>query len=158
MSHGGGGDGGIKAEPNLTPMLDMVLQLVMFFMMVANFAMEQVNTDIMLPVAQSARPTDKREADVLYLNVNSEGKVIAVGRNEPLSRLDEIEFYLKDEAEAYRREARARGESGDEIKRIAIIRADKNADYAQVYTLLQVCKKVGFRRLQLNAMTSGPGG
>src|SRR5262245_39791302 len=116
MSHGGGGDGGVKAEPNLTPMLDMVLQLVMFFMLVANFNMEQVNTDIMLPVAQSAKAPDKRETDVLFLNVNNEGKVIVVGRNEPLTRTDEIEFYLKDEAEAYRREARAKGESPDEIK------------------------------------------
>lgn len=157
MSHGGG-DGAVKAEPNLTPMLDMVLQLVMFFMLVANFNMEQVNTDIMLPVAQSARATDKRETDVLYLNVNNEGKVIVVGRNEPLSRVDEIEFYLKDEAEAHRRDLRAKGETGDELKRIIIIRADKNADYAQVYTLLQTCKKVGFRRLQLNAMTSGTKG
>ena len=69
-----------KAEPNLVPMLDMVLQLVMFFIMVANFTMEQVNKDVMLPIAQSARPGDKRDTDVIYLNLNAEGKLIVPGR------------------------------------------------------------------------------
>ena len=40
-----------KCEPNLTPLLDMVLQLVMFFMLCANFVMEQVNESVKLPLA-----------------------------------------------------------------------------------------------------------
>jgi biopolymer transport protein ExbD len=49
-----------KAEPNLTPLLDVVLQLLMFFMMCVNFVTEQVNSDIALPDAQSARPGQDR--------------------------------------------------------------------------------------------------
>ena len=41
MSHGSSSSD--KCEPNLVPLLDMVLQLVMFFMVCANFVMEQVN-------------------------------------------------------------------------------------------------------------------
>ena len=64
MSHGGGGGANeIKAEPNLTPLLDLVLQLVMFFLLVANFSVVQANKDIDLPKAQSARPVVK-EVDV----------------------------------------------------------------------------------------------
>ena len=63
MSHGGSSEG--SAEPNLTPLLDMVLQRVMFFMLVCNFTMEQVNEDVKLPLASQAKPADKAEADVL---------------------------------------------------------------------------------------------
>ena len=37
---------GLKAEPNLTPMLDMVFQLVTFFMLVINFKANQIDTQM----------------------------------------------------------------------------------------------------------------
>src|SRR5260370_39985963 len=80
MSHGPSGSA-IKAEPNLTPLLDVVLQLLMFFMMCVNFVSEQVNEHIQLPVAQSARPMDKREGEVLYLNLNRQGGLEVVGKD-----------------------------------------------------------------------------
>src|SRR5581483_9239644 len=67
MSHGV--DTGHSAEPNLTPLLDVVLQLLMFFMMCVNFVTEQINEDIKLPDSESARPMDKGETDVLFLNL-----------------------------------------------------------------------------------------
>lgn len=155
MSHGSGGDGGVKAEPNLTPMLDMVLQLVMFFMLVCNFTMEQVNKDIDLPKAQSARATDKREVDVRYLNVNSEGKVLVLGRREPLDGPLQVEEYLRDEVKLIKRSNEAMGDTSTDLKTVIIIRADRRVDYKPVYEVLQIAKKVGFRKLQLNAMTQG---
>src|SRR3954454_392237 len=68
MSHGPAAEGSV-AEPNLTPLLDVVLQLLMFFMMCVNFVTEQVSGDIKLPVSQSARPMNKSETDVLFVNV-----------------------------------------------------------------------------------------
>src|SRR4051812_10361349 len=92
MSHGGSTED--SGEPNLTPLLDMVLQLVMFFMMVANFSMENVNEDIKLPVAQSAQPMDKSDMeDVLYLNVNKEGQVIVQGQ-PPLVSPADLDVFL----------------------------------------------------------------
>src|SRR6267142_725701 len=44
MSHGSTD----KCEPNFTPLLDLVLQLVMFFMLCANFVMEQTAVEIKL--------------------------------------------------------------------------------------------------------------
>ena len=67
------GGGNAHDEPNLVPLLDLVLQLVMFFMMCANFVMEQVDQTIMLPVAQSAKPmTDAKNRDVVFLNINTD--------------------------------------------------------------------------------------
>src|SRR5689334_2853119 len=108
-------------EPNLIPLLDLVLQLVMFFIMVANFAAQQVSGDVMLPLATSARPPDPNEStDVLYLNLNNEGKLIVPGR-EPMSSLAETKYYLISEFQTAKRAAEARNEK--DVKTVVIIRA-----------------------------------
>src|SRR6516162_9111815 len=58
-----------KCDPNLTPLLDVVLQLLMFFMMCVNFVTEQVNEDVKLPRSQSAKPMMKDGTDTLLLNI-----------------------------------------------------------------------------------------
>ena len=65
MSHGGGlGKGEVSPEPNLTPLLDLVLQLVMFFMLVANFVMDELSDKINLPVASQAKPLTAKDPNV----------------------------------------------------------------------------------------------
>ena len=49
----------LKAEPNLTPLLDIVFQLITFFMLVINFSSENYDQRVRLPVAESARPIDE---------------------------------------------------------------------------------------------------
>src|SRR6185369_17031710 len=96
MSHGPSGEGGIKAEPNLIPLLDIVFQLLMFFMMCVNFVTEQVSESIKLPVAQSARPMSKRETDVLFLNLNAKGLLEVPGQDQPLG-VTQWNSYLKQQ-------------------------------------------------------------
>src|SRR3954471_7064305 len=70
MSHGGG-DGGGTCDPPLTPLLDLVLQLLMFFIMCVNFASEQVSGDIKLPYSDSAKPIEKSDMDRLLIGQKS---------------------------------------------------------------------------------------
>src|SRR5260370_39847982 len=93
MSHIAGAD--IKSEPNLIPLLDLVFQLIMFFMICVNFVSEQVNESIMLPISQSARAMDKGEVEVLVLNMDPEGKVMVVGRPDPLKTLGQKISFLR---------------------------------------------------------------
>ncbi len=51
----------MKAEPNLTPLLDVVFQLITFFMLVINFSSENYDQRVRLPVAESARPMDEEQ-------------------------------------------------------------------------------------------------
>jgi biopolymer transport protein ExbD len=153
MSHGGGGGQEISAEPNLVPLLDLVLQLVMFFLLVANFNTVQANKDIDLPKAQSARPV-QRETDVRYLNINQNGEVLVLGRREPLKELIQIEDYLREEARLIKQKIEREGGDPNVLNTIIVIRADKRADYKPIYDIMQICRKAGFRKLQMNAMTS----
>src|SRR5437763_13710845 len=82
MSHGPSSGGAVKAEPNLVPLLDVVLQLIMFFMLTVNFVQtDQINESIKLPVAQSAVPLDKTVKEVLFLNMTYDGKLLLSTEN-----------------------------------------------------------------------------
>ena len=67
MSHGGSADDTI--EPNLTPLLDLVLQLLMFFMITVNFTQGVTNTGETLPRSETAAPLDPDGNDPLILSV-----------------------------------------------------------------------------------------
>ena len=62
-------------EPNLVPLLDLILQLVMFFMACTNFARENISEAIKLPLAQKAMPLEDEEikSQRLFLNVEDTG-------------------------------------------------------------------------------------
>src|SRR3954452_6187810 len=79
----------LKAEPNLTPLLDVVFQLITFFMLVVNFSSENYDQRVRLPVAGSARPVEDSEKvtdDRLVLNVDRQGRLLLNGEELPLSR------------------------------------------------------------------------
>jgi biopolymer transport protein ExbD len=151
MSHGAAGDSGIKAEPNLVPLLDLVFQLIMFFIICVNFVSDQVDQGLKLPVAQSARAMDKGEIDVLILNMRAEGKIKIVGEPKLLESKQEIRYYLQRQYENARARARERGEKDAQVKTAIVIRADQNVTYEQVFQLLSYCKEQGYRKLQLRA-------
>src|SRR2546423_9157876 len=95
MSHGGAlSKGQVSSDPNLTPLLDLVLQLVMFFMLVATFVMEDLSDKVKLPVASQAKPLTAKDTKITYLNVDRTGRVI-VALKEPLLTPEEITFHMR---------------------------------------------------------------
>lgn len=142
MSHGGGGD---EPEINLTPLLDLVLQLVMFFMLVANFVMDELSDKIKLPVASQAKPLTAKDTNFMYLNVDKTGKVL-VPLKEPLSSENEIRFYL---TQAAKNHVLGEAKAKDEVT--VIIRADKDAKFMHIHRTMMAIKASGFKKLQLRA-------
>ena len=174
MRHGPAAEAS-SAEPNLTPLLDVVLQLLMFFMMCVNFVNEQVKEDIKLPESASARPMDKAQTDVLFLNLKPfhykewqdrvrdpdllaklqdkfrEGDpLVFVSGKDPMKPI-ELDFWLKQKHEDLLKESK-------EVKTAIIIRADGTTDYNEVFRVLQMCKVRGFTNLKLRAMTKAGSG
>jgi biopolymer transport protein ExbD len=143
MSHSGSAS---SAVPNLTPLLDVVLQLLMFFMMCVNFVGEQFATNIQLPASQIARPEKAAQA-VLVLNVNRLGEVDVFGQAVPLAGDRAIRSFLKQEFDDDERI-----EKGSAARRSFVIRADQSCDYEKIYDLLSICKEIGYRKLRLAAI------
>ena len=147
MSHGAADSS--RADPNLTPLLDVVLQLLMFFMMCANFVSTSVNESIHLPVMQSARPADKRQTDLLYLNLKEDGTLEVVGR-DPMKTEASIKNFLRKYLEDTKR---AQEKKSEEPKTVVVVRADERSDYGKVYQLLRWCKEIGYRKYQMRGKT-----
>jgi biopolymer transport protein ExbD len=147
MTHGGHNE----AEPNLIPLLDLVFQLIMFFMITVNFVrVEQLNENVVLPAAQAAVPMDQTADNWVFLNMNKDGKLI-VSTDENLDTPGKLRVYVEREKKALEREARARGQQG-EIRVVIVLRAHRWARYQDVWNALDACNKAGYQRWQLRVL------
>ena len=159
MSHESGGD---KCEPNLIPLLDLVLQLVMFFMVCANFAMEQVSEAIRLPTAVVAKPIEKADEYIIFLNVDQDGKVILAGldargttkADNILDNPQQVLTYMKGRHSEDMRRKPKEGQAGP-TPSLVIVRADKEANFEKVYAVMKSCRSAGYDRAQLRAIRFG---
>jgi biopolymer transport protein ExbD len=170
MSHGGGG-ADEPADPNLTPLLDLVLQLLMFFIACVSFATEQVSGDIKLPYSDSAKPIEKSDTAALYLNQkslrsqefrdklpeelrekfrNHDTVVLIPGKDRPMTLL-ETKAWLKQQYED------AEKASGGEVKTVIHFRADDEVELNQLFQLMEHCKTAGYTKLKLRAKIRGGG-
>ncbi len=144
-----------SAEPNLTPMLDMVFQLVTFFMLVINFKSASMDLSLKLPVVGSARPVDTQgQTELLILNIDSTGRLNVYGMNK------EIESYIAGEAQASLLHARQQNpglKPGDELPTTVVIRADRSTPFKLLNHVISACQKHGFRRFSLMAMNKEEG-
>jgi biopolymer transport protein ExbD len=139
-------------------MLDLVLQLVMFFMVSANFIMEQVNETIRLPEAAAAKPLDPNATNIIFLNVNTEGFVLLSGLDvqgkgkddNVLRNQIQVQQYMKRRFEEDVR--RAGGDADKAKKSTLIIRADKATPFEKVYQVMKGCRLAGYENCQLRAI------
>lgn len=138
-----------KAEPNLTPLLDMVFQLITFFMLVINFKGASLDLSLKLPVLGSARPLEHTgKFESVLLNVDSEGGVKANGEQI------EIEKHMEREARLLKDEMKySNMEYNGELPVTVIIRADRSAPFKVVNHVITVCQNNGYRKFALSAMT-----
>jgi biopolymer transport protein ExbD len=138
-----------EAKPNLTPMLDMVFQLITFFMLVINFKSASLDLSLKLPVVGSARPVEtKGQQELLILNVDMNGNLNVYGQPQP------VESYVTKEATASRMAAKRKGgwEEGDDLPTTIVIRADKSTPFRLLNRVIRACQDNGFRKFALKAM------
>jgi biopolymer transport protein ExbD len=144
---------GDEIDVNLTPLLDLVLQLIMFFMITVNFvAADQFDESVSLPVAQSAVPLEATAEKWVFLNLDSKGKLVGTLGNMSLDTPEKVKAYLVREKEGLEREAHTAGQKG-ELRMVVVLRADKNCRYREVWQVIDSCQRAGFRRWQLRVMT-----
>ena len=147
----------MKAEPNLTPLLDVVFQLITFFMLVINFSTENYDQRVRLPVAGSARPmedTERVSEDRLVLNVDSEGHLLIGGEVQPLHKALQT---IKHQADLVKLNLKAAGAKIDPAKGLPttiIFRADQDCTFGTLNPLIKACQSNGFRKFVLKAMNA----
>jgi biopolymer transport protein ExbD len=146
----------ISAEPNLTPLLDVVFQLITFFMLVINFSNDNNDQRVRLPVAGTAAPVDEKEKvdqDRLVLNIDKQGHLLFNGESLPQKQaIAEI----KHQADLVRLNLRAAGRKlnpGDPLPTTVVLRGDKETTCGSLMPLITACQANGFLKFSLKAMT-----
>lgn len=138
-------------DVNLTPMLDLVFQLITFFMLVTNFKGASMDLSLKLPVLGSARPLDYQgKLEPLLINLSAEGKIRSAGVNH------EIDPFIKREARFVKMQLKAAGtEIGpkSELPVPVIVRADKDVTFATLNHVIRTCQEEGYLQFSLSAMT-----
>jgi biopolymer transport protein ExbD len=141
----------VKAEPNLTPILDMVFQLITFFMLVINFKSVEMDMSLKLPVVGSARPVETHgQRGLLVLNIDDAGRLKVYGRV-----IQDIDDYIAKEAGASRMAARrdsADAEAAQDLPTTVVIRADRATPFKMLNRVIKTCQDNGFRRFALKAI------
>jgi biopolymer transport protein ExbD len=161
MSHGGSD----KCEPNLVPLLDLVLQLVMFFMLCANFVLEQTSVAIVLPKAIAAKALTQAESYTIFLNVDEKGKVLLApgdqikdseGRViESLDNAAQVKTFLDRRAREDKAAMGAAATADTPLRSVIILRVHKLCPFEKVYPIMQACRSAGYLRVQLRALFDG---
>jgi biopolymer transport protein ExbD len=121
---------------NLTPMVDVVFNLLVFFMLATTFAERERMLDLELPFA-SASNTRAPEPKELVVNVSREGGVWIDGRS--LEGDDLVQVL----SEAAARDART----------MVTIRGDRRGYYNEIVHVLDACMQAGLENVSLGALT-----
>jgi biopolymer transport protein ExbD len=137
-------------EPNLTPILDMVFQLITFFMLVINFKASSLDLSLKLPVLGSARPLAyDGKHEPITLNFSADGTVRAY------SQVVELDEFIAREARMLKSLLEADGTKPEDgsIPVPVIIRADQAVSFTEIMKTMQLCQSHGLGNIALSAMT-----
>jgi biopolymer transport protein ExbD len=109
----------------VTPMVDLVFNLLLFFIMATTFATEEHQLKLMLPAASEALPLTTRPREMV-INVDQEGHYFLTGSAIPLSALEE---------------ALNAASTNNPGRASAIIRADERCHWKYVVAAMNACTK-----------------
>src|SRR5687768_1364077 len=127
MSSGGGG-AGVQSTPNVTPMIDVMLVLLIIFMVVAPALMAGFNATPPEGVNLKDHPEDKQTDQVL--GIDREGQYYL---NKRVIKNEELPTLLKTIFDARTED------------KILYLKADKTLDYAKVLDAIDIASKNGVR-------------
>ncbi len=132
----------VLAEADLTPMIDMVFQLIAFFMVLINFAQTESHDEVKLPSSQLIKPPDEVFEFPIVLHVSQDAIVYLGGKDYTAETL----------ARGLQGELAVAGAQGLEAADAnVIIRAHKNSAAGEVQEVIRACQALGFVNFGLRA-------
>jgi biopolymer transport protein ExbD len=123
-----------RAVVDLVPMIDVVFQLILFFLVSTTFAILPGIT-LQLPSSSTAEPTAMTRLTISVLNRDE------IYLNKDRVSLAELELRLSKLSEAERAE----------IKSVTL-EADRSISYGLTISVLDVLRKSGFRGINLHTL------
>ena len=114
---------------NLTPLIDVVFLLLIFFLVVTRFSEEEREMEVRLPQASEARPLVSKPRE-LFVNVDASGRYSVAGHKLPMAELVPIlqTAWVNNPQHAS-----------------VIIRADERCPWEFVVAVMNACQKANIR-------------
>jgi len=112
---------------SLTPLIDVVFLLLIFFLVTSKFEDEERRLDIVLPAASSATPMTRKPREIV-IDVDSSGKVYLRGQEMGLEELERLLTAAVVD---------------NPTSQSAIIRADGTTAFQPVVSVMDICNRTG---------------
>ena len=117
----------VASTLSLTPLIDVVFLLLIFFLVTSEFEEEERRLDIVLPTATSAVPMTSKPREMV-IDVDSEGKFYMSGK---ATELTEMQVVLEAAV------------SNNPTNQTVIIRADRATAFQPVVSVMDICNRAG---------------
>jgi biopolymer transport protein ExbD len=118
------------AEVNLTPLIDVVFNLLIFFLITTTFV-QNPGIDVDLPKATDA--PIQPNADSVIIAITADGRVIHEGRVVSTDELrEQLVRHHEQRADA-----------------MVIIQGDTKTDHGKVVEVMDIARQIGFRQLAI---------
>lgn len=123
-------------ELNMTPMIDCVFQLMIFFMICIDLTQQDIVV-LKLPQASESQTDENPEKNRLTININKKGEIMI--RRTPYT-IETLKPYLADAA---RLDPDLKNRAISNVP--VLIRCDKDAEFKKVQEVMQACATPGIR-------------
>ena len=127
-------------EGDMTPMIDMVFQLIAFFMVLVNFSEADQDDRVQLPKSELAKPAEKPIENPITVNLGLDDKIYLTG--QPYT-FDSLPSALQTE--------RSIIQDGSSDPITVIIRAHGKAPTGSVQRIIEICQDENFENFALRA-------
>jgi len=135
-----------RPEINIIPMVDVVFQLIIFFLVATQVKKNETDAELELPTARTPEEIKKDEETPLIINVvkpevDKVRPYVVMGNR---FNIDELKKFLKN------RKASLRLKGGD--MPILRIRADKDSQFKEIQEALIACRDIEIWKIRLSAI------
>lgn len=117
----------VASTLSLTPLIDVVFLLLIFFLVTSEFEEEERRLDIVLPSATSAVPMINKPREIV-VDIDSGGSVYLSGQPTELSELQRL---LRIAV------------ASNPTNQTVVIRADRTTSFQPVVNVMDLCNKTG---------------
>ncbi len=133
--------GSALSQLSLTPLIDIVFLLLIFFLVATRFAEEERELDVLLPEASEAQPLTSKPRE-LFINIDHEGRYYVTGKIVSLAELQPLlhAAYVNNPGRAS-----------------VVIRADRRCHWEHVVAAMNACNRARIRDYRVTTKEGPPG-
>jgi biopolymer transport protein ExbD len=117
---------------NMTPMIDVVFQLIIFFLLSSHLAKQETHLPLPLPAADSGQASPDTDRPRLTVNVLENGQLLVA--NRPIAPAELVTLLIE------RKQVH-----GNELE--VRIRSDRSVPYQHVEPIMLACTKAGIWKI-----------